>query len=191
MARQIYPWRFTCCFTSCFTLHKVCTSMTCPPGHASSLLQQAAATTTDVSCAAVLHTDGKGESLQPEPKKKKRLSTKEDIKARMAAEAMDMLASGDPMSDSVRHSGAASLKSAISWFHQLRSAPSGVWALSLLMGHGVNHPLCRPLCLWPCRVSPQVMSTAGTLVPPWLCSMCYELRDYGCTQLHPPGSRRH
>ena len=82
--------------------------MTCPPGHASSLLQQAANIYTDVSCAAVLHTDDKGESLQPEPKKKKRLSTKEDTKARMAAEAMDMLASGDPMSDSVRHSGAAS-----------------------------------------------------------------------------------
>ena len=44
----------------------------------------------------MLHTDGKGEPLQPEPKKKKRLSTKEDIKARMAAEAMDMLASGEP-----------------------------------------------------------------------------------------------
>eukprot|EP00891_Asterochloris_glomerata_P009147 jgi/Astpho2/9147/fgenesh1_pg.00135_%23_11_t len=49
---------------------------------------------------AVLHTDGKGEPLQSEPKRKKRLSTKEDIKARMAAEAMDMLASGELMSDS-------------------------------------------------------------------------------------------
>ena len=100
---------------------RFCTPATCPPGHASSLLQQAVVTNTDVGCAAVLHTDGKGEPLQSEPKRKKRLSTKEDIKARMAAEAMDMLASGELMSDSVRHSGAASPTSANSSFQQLGS----------------------------------------------------------------------
>ncbi len=84
-------------------------------------MQQAVVTNTDVGCAAVLHTDGKGEPLQSEPKRKKRLSTKEDIKARMAAEAMDMLASGELMSDSVRHSGAASPTSANASFQQLGS----------------------------------------------------------------------
>ena len=74
----------------------------------------------------MLHTDGKGEAVQAEPKKTKRLSTKEDIKARMAAEAMDMLASGDPMSDSVRHSGAGSLTSATSSFLQLGSTHNGL-----------------------------------------------------------------